>query len=1334
MRIAGIIVALLFVAACGDSSTPSTPGDTNGTMPPSDCAAGETGSECTPCPEGTYCDGTSEPVECEDGTWDHDEDAATECQDWQSCEPGFAPESGSAVSDATCVACPEGTFGDGNGACTSWTTCQPGERIAEMGSATQDRVCETCAEGTFSEGENVTTCQAWQTCEPGTYVSQSPSASQNRGCAACAPGSFSTDEDAASCPPWTTCPAGTSVTSAGSSTQDQTCEACPEGTFTQFPDSATCTPLEACPAGTYQVSPGAADEAPECETCETGSFCAGDDVPPVNCPAGTWDHDQNPASTCVDWTTCEAGEYVKTPGSALVDQSCEACAEGTFSTQPNVEACLPAGACDAGSVEITPATETAPAVCEACEPGTYCAGAGASAVSCGNGTWDHDANPATPCRVWTACVAGQFVEVAGTDLSDQTCASCPADTFSDTSNATQCLGWTVCAAGTRETAAPSATSDRVCTACAAGTYCPGGSSSSQGCENDTWDHDQDAATACESWSTCEPSQYVATAGSATTDRQCDVCPEGTYSDQNNVMSCTPFGACAPGTVEVTEATATTPAVCDPCPAGSYCPGGSAPEESCTADTWDHDANPATPCVNWTVCAAGQFVQDTGTSLSDRECTSCAAETYSEGQNAASCTAWTICAAGTHETSAASATQDRVCTACAAGTYCPGGTDPQVTCTAGTWDHDASASTACQPWQDCQAGSAAQDGTSTTNRTCTTCQAGTYASQMNASTCLPCSAGEYCPEGATAREACPAGTFDDDLNATTVCASCGEGVYCAGGLNPPTACTGNQYDHDLDASTACEDCASGYRAAADHLSCENIDECAEEMDTCAQVCQDTSGSYTCACDTGYTLQADQQTCQANQYWVTLDTQGGTPTTNPTAVTYGQSYGSIFPGNIARVGYSFLGWFTQASGGQLITNVATVNIASNHTLYAQWEANTYTVTLDLADGFTPASTLHVNFDAPYTGLPTPTRVGYDFLSWETSDGTEVTETDLVSIAANHTLTAQWSDWNFKAQQVSGTWVGAGPVCAISSGNVYCWGDNNYGQLGTGDFISSHTTPRQVLGMNNVISISAGVFACAVKSDGTVWCWGLNTYGQLGDGTTSSSNVPVQVVGLNNVVEVGTGEFHTCALKGDGTVWCWGRNQYGQTGTGAPSLVPVQVPGVSGAIDLEAGVHHTCVVKNDGTVWCWGWNQYGQSSACTSCVSNISPVEVVGVTNAVKVTTGYTHSCALKNDGTVWCWGQATRTGNPSSSYPQAVLNLTDVADVSAWEITCAAKHDGSVWCWGPSNVNNFFDYGSVVTSYQVPTLMPHAPLIQRFSSTIPFHGIEFDETVRYGWWLP
>src|SRR5262249_43581581 len=85
--------------------------------------------------------------------------------------------------------------------------------------------------------------------------------------------------------------------------------------------------------------------------------------------------------------------------------------------------------------------------------------------------------------------------------------------------------------------------------------------------------------------------------------------------------------------------------------------------------------------------------------------------------------------------------------------------------------------------------------------------------------------------------------------------------------------------------------------------------------------------------------------------------------------------------------------------------------------------------------------------------------------------------------------------------------------------------------------------------VAEVSAG-FArtCARREGGTLWCWGANDFGQLGDGTRVDKPLPVQVTALGaSVVEVSAGGWHTCVRKSDGTVWCWGLNETGQLGDG-------------------------------------------------------------------------------------------------------------------------------------------------------------------------------------------
>ena len=151
--------------------------------------------------------------------------------------------------------------------------------------------------------------------------------------------------------------------------------------------------------------------------------------------------------------------------------------------------------------------------------------------------------------------------------------------------------------------------------------------------------------------------------------------------------------------------------------------------------------------------------------------------------------------------------------------------------------------------------------------------------------------------------------------------------------------------------------------------------------------------------------------ANAYTVTFDANGGsTPSPELKVVTYDSAYGTL--ATTDRTGYTFSGWFTAASGGTEVTAATIVSIASNHTLYAQWTANTYTVTFDANGGTTPSPISKVvTYDLAYGMLATTDRTGYTFSGWFTdvSGGTQVTEITIVSTASDHTLYAQWTSVN-------------------------------------------------------------------------------------------------------------------------------------------------------------------------------------------------------------------------------------------------------------------------------------------------------------------------------------
>jgi alpha-tubulin suppressor-like RCC1 family protein len=160
----------------------------------------------------------------------------------------------------------------------------------------------------------------------------------------------------------------------------------------------------------------------------------------------------------------------------------------------------------------------------------------------------------------------------------------------------------------------------------------------------------------------------------------------------------------------------------------------------------------------------------------------------------------------------------------------------------------------------------------------------------------------------------------------------------------------------------------------------------------------------------------------------------------------------------------------------------------------------------------------------------------------------------------------------------------------------------------------------------------------ADSTVTCQGSNSSGQLGNGTLISSTTPVVVTGLTGVKTLSVGNTHSCALKTDGTVACWGRNSSGELGNGSTtsSNVPVTVTGVTGATTIESGTNHTCVIKSDTTVACWGDNLVGKLGNGVSGGISTTAVAVTGLTGAVQVVGGDNHTCALKSDASVVCFG--------------------------------------------------------------------------------------------------
>jgi hypothetical protein len=266
-------------------------------------------------------------------------------------------------------------------------------------------------------------------------------------------------------------------------------------------------------------------------------------------------------------------------------------------------------------------------------------------------------------------------------------------------------------------------------------------------------------------------------------------------------------------------------------------------------------------------------------------------------------------------------------------------------------------------------------------------------------------------------------------------------------------------------------------------------------------------------------------------------------------------------------------------------------------------------------------------------------------------------------------------------SGQAGGSGVSCGVrAGGTAWCWilnagfsdAQTGYGIMGNGrrdtppahvvsQVLTSPTTP--LTGVTRVSGILGLGVGCAVAGEG-VWCWGRGDTGALGNGLPVDSRfaVPVVVNGtgarLTGVRAVAPGWTHTCAARTDGTVWCWGSNWFFvDNRLDGRTAAAVQVQGLIGeAVDVQAGYDVSAALMRDGTIWFWGNNADGNFGDGTTMVwTQPRRTRLPDGSNFDRVTQlriGNGRNCALRDDGTLWCWGW--RQG---SNYP--VLLARDVA---------------------------------------------------------------------------
>jgi alpha-tubulin suppressor-like RCC1 family protein len=280
----------------------------------------------------------------------------------------------------------------------------------------------------------------------------------------------------------------------------------------------------------------------------------------------------------------------------------------------------------------------------------------------------------------------------------------------------------------------------------------------------------------------------------------------------------------------------------------------------------------------------------------------------------------------------------------------------------------------------------------------------------------------------------------------------------------------------------------------------------------------------------------------------------------------------------------------------------------------------------------------------------------------------------------------------ENANGVFAGQAFTCGLWQGQAACWGDNGEGALGTGDD-ESRLAPTTVATFMHFASMApGGSHTCGVRApDGAVACWGDNSLGQLGLGDTTARTSPQVVPLASPARRLTAGYEHSCAVLMDGSLWCWGDNSEGQLGLndayGSPNASsPTRVGQATDWLTVSGGQGHTCGIRAPGTMWCWGRNtSYELGLGTVQPIQLRAPTQVGTLSDWVYVELGQDDACAVRKDGSLWCWGDGT--SGQLASPPGLVMAPTQVGTDTDWTTvatdafsTCALKATGALYCWG------------------------------------------------------
>lgn len=279
------------------------------------------------------------------------------------------------------------------------------------------------------------------------------------------------------------------------------------------------------------------------------------------------------------------------------------------------------------------------------------------------------------------------------------------------------------------------------------------------------------------------------------------------------------------------------------------------------------------------------------------------------------------------------------------------------------------------------------------------------------------------------------------------------------------------------------------------------------------------------------------------------------------------------------------------------------------------------------------------------------------------------------------------------------------------LWAKGNNWYGQLGLPNNLGTNnnvTSYLQIGTSSNWKDVVIGLHhTLALKTDGTLWAWGRNVKGALGNGTYNDNHIPTQIGTDTDWKEIAVGSFFSIALKQNGEIWGWGENEGYQLGIGTfyNQTLPIQAGGYTNdwkSISAGTNSNHVIALKNDNTMWGWGQNIYGELGLGDFNNRN-NPTLLSSATDWKEAVAGWGFTLALKTNGTLWSTGYqqgfVTGAGNINTSGLALVNSSTDWKTIGTKSLTYSAfsiKNNGTLWGWA-QNVNYQLGIGTTADTY-------------------------------------